>query len=88
MSIEQMRDKVLKALEKNFTKESVPVNDNAYIQYYEGEDIFKSGVALYVNGKQSTIFQFGHYADSMAGLLYYDDVVVNIAYSILTELSL
>lgn len=88
MEIEEMKPFVAKALENNFTKEYVKITDNACFQYFDGEDVFKSGVALFVDGKEHTKFIFGNYAENMADLLYYDDIVEQIALSTLLILHL
>ena len=86
MSIEQMRDKVLKALENNFTKFPVEVDKNTKLEFKDGDSIWECGIRL-THNKAVSDFQFGDYAENMREL-FADDIIDHIAYSILTELSL
>lgn len=82
MDTEEIKKYVLKALENNFTKFPVEVDKNTKLEFKDGDSIWECGVRLTYK-KKVYDFQFGDYTDSMAGLLYYDDVVTNIADSIL-----
>lgn len=88
MSIEEMKKYVLKALENNFTLFPVEIDKDTKLRFKDGDSIWECGIMMW-HKKKPYSYQFGDYAENMAELLDDEkDIVGQIAYSILTELSL
>lgn len=88
MSIEEMKKYVLKAFENSFTLSFVEIDKDTKIRFKDGNSIWECGIMMWYKKKPYS-FQFGDYAENMAELLDAEkDIVGQIAYSILMELSL